>query len=116
MAQAPVEYLLRGIGDTMAKYYEAAIASRGRKLQHRDGMGIALSRMCLDPLYAYGEQAVADNRRHVVSPAFEEVILAIVMTRGDLRERGGHPARLPRDGEEAGCAHHALQGHTGHAA
>mgnify|MGYP000190613240 CR=1 FL=1 len=35
MAQAPVEYLLRGIGDTMAKYYEAAIASRGRKLQHR---------------------------------------------------------------------------------
>lgn len=82
MAQAPVEYLLRGIGDTMAKYYEAAIASRGRKLQHRDGMGIALSRMCLDPLYAYGEQAVADNRRHVVSPAFEEVILAIVMTSG----------------------------------
>ena len=54
MAQAPVEYLLRGIVDTMAKYYEASIASRGRKLQHRDGMGIALSRMCVDPLYAYG--------------------------------------------------------------
>ena len=82
MAQAPVEYLLRGIVDTMAKYYEASIASRGRKLQHRDGMGIALSRMCVDPLYAYGEQAVADNRRHVVSPAFEEVILSIVMTSG----------------------------------
>ena len=82
MAQAPVEYLLRGIVDTMAKYYEASIASRGRKLQHRDGMGIALSRMCVDPLYAYGEQAVADNRRHVVSPAFEEVILSIVITSG----------------------------------
>ena len=59
LAQAPVEYLLRGISDTMAKYYEAQIAARGRKVCHRDGMGLALSRMCLEPLYAYGEQAVA---------------------------------------------------------
>lgn len=82
MAQAPVEYLLRGIGDTMAKYYEATIASRGRKLCHRDGMGIALAKMCLDPLYNYGAQAVEDNRRHVVSDAFEEVVLSIVITSG----------------------------------
>ena len=66
----------------MAKYYEAEIASRGRKLTHRDGMGIALSKMCLDPLYDYGVQAVEDNKRHVVSPAFEEVILSIIMTSG----------------------------------
>lgn len=82
LAQAPVEFLLRGIGDTMAKYYEAQIASRGKKLCHRDGLGIALSRMCVDPLYAYGVQAVEDNRNHVASEAFEEVVLAVVMTSG----------------------------------
>jgi hypothetical protein len=59
-----------------------AISSRSRKLLHRDGLDIALSHMCLDPLYSYGEQAVSDYRRHVISPAFEEVILAIVMTSG----------------------------------
>ncbi|SFT83927.1 glycerol dehydrogenase [Selenomonas sp. GACV-9] len=82
LAQAPVEFLLRGISDTMAKFYEAQIASRGKKLCHRDGLGIALSKMCLEPLYAYGEQAVADNKAQKATKAFEEVVLAIVMTSG----------------------------------
>ncbi len=82
LAQAPVEFLLRGISDTMAKFYEAQIASRGKTLCHRDGLGIALSQMCLEPLYAYGEQAVADNKAHKATKAFEEVVLAIVMTSG----------------------------------
>lgn len=81
-ANAPVEYLLRGIGDTLAKYYEAQIASRGRCLKHADGMGIALSRMCAEPIFQYGVQAVEDNARHVVSEAFEEVMLAVVVTSG----------------------------------
>ncbi len=81
-AEAPVEYLLRGIGDTLAKYYEAQIASRGRCLQHSDAMGIALSRMCAKPIFEYGVQAVEDNVRHVVSEAFEEVMLAIVVSSG----------------------------------
>ena len=81
-AEAPVEYLLRGIGDTLAKYYEAQIASRGRCLHHSDGMGIALSRMCAEPIFQYGVQAVEDNARHVVSAAFEEVMLAVVVTSG----------------------------------
>lgn len=82
LAQAPVDYLLRGISDTMAKYYEAQIAARGTTLCHRDGMGLALSQMCLEPLYAYGGQAVADNRAHKATKAFEEAVLAIVMTSG----------------------------------
>ena len=82
LVHAPVEVLLRGIGDTMAKYYEAQIASRGKTLCHRDGMGVALSRMCAEPLYAYGAQAIEDNRRHVASKAFEEVVLAVIITSG----------------------------------
>ena len=82
LVHAPVEVLLRGIGDTMAKYYEAQIASRGKTLCHRDGMGVALAKMCAEPLYAYGAQAIADNRAHVASKAFEETVLAIIITSG----------------------------------
>ena len=82
MAQAPVDFLLRGIGDTLAKYYEAQIASRDRALEHRDGLGVAISRMCAAPVYLYGEQAVKANKEHQVSREFEEVVLAVTMTSG----------------------------------
>ena len=79
---APVNFLLRGIVDTLAKHYEAQIASRGRQLSHSDEMGISLSRMCVEPIFRYGVQAVEDNRRQVVSNAFEEVMLAVVVSSG----------------------------------
>lgn len=118
LAQAPVEFLLRGISDTMAKFYEAKIASRGKRLCHRDGMGIALSRMCLEPLYDYGEQAVADNRAHKATEAFEEVVLSIVMTSGLVSnfaapEYNGHIAHTlfteltNISAGENGCAKHS---------
>lgn len=82
MAQAPVCFLLRGISDTIAKYYEAQISSRGKTLCHTDAMGLAVSRLCADPVYAYGVQAVQDNKRGLVSNAFEEVMLSVVVSSG----------------------------------
>ena len=118
LAQAPVEFLLRGISDTMAKFYEAQIASRGKTLCHSDGMGLALSQMCLEPLYAYGEQAVADNKAHAATKAFEEAVLAIVMTSGLVSnlaapEYNGHIAHAlfteltNITAGEAGCQKHS---------
>lgn len=80
--EAPVEYLIAGIGDTLAKYYEANISSRGAKLAHSDAMGIALSRMCAEPIFEYGAQAIEDNKKGIISEAFEEVMLAIVVSSG----------------------------------
>ncbi|MFC2768569.1 MAG: DNA gyrase subunit B, partial [Mitsuokella sp.] len=37
--------------------FQAILPLRGKTLCHRDGMGIALSKMCAEPLYAYGAQA-----------------------------------------------------------
>lgn len=118
LAQAPVDYLLRGISDTMAKYYEAQIAARGATLCHRDGMGLALSRMCLDPFYTYGQQAIADNREKKATKAFEETVLAIVMTSGLVSnlaapEYNGHIAHTlfteltNISAGESGCERHS---------
>lgn len=82
LSSAPSEFLLRGIGDTMAKCYEAQIAARGQKLTHRDGIGVALAGRCAGPIYEFGAQAIEDNKNHRVTDAFEEVALAVIMTSG----------------------------------
>lgn len=82
LSRAPVDFLKRGIADTMAKYYESQIASRGKKLWHCDGLGIAMARMCAMSIYAYGKQAVEDNKKQIASREFGDVVLAVVMTSG----------------------------------
>ncbi len=82
MAKAPVEFLLRGISDTMAKYYESQIAARGKHLRHTDAVGLALSHLCADPLYTYGLRAVEANKRGIVDEAFEQVMLSVIVSSG----------------------------------
>ncbi|MCD7867630.1 MAG: iron-containing alcohol dehydrogenase family protein [Clostridiales bacterium] len=83
LAQAPPpRYLWAGIGDTYAKYYEATISSRGEDLPHFTALGVAVSRMCVDPLVQYGPQAYADNKVGKVSDSFEQAVLSIVVTTG----------------------------------
>ncbi|MBE5996676.1 MAG: iron-containing alcohol dehydrogenase family protein [Lachnospiraceae bacterium] len=82
IAEAPWEYLWAGIGDTNAKYYEVSISARNEKLPHYLAMGVNMSRMCMEPLFDYGEQAVADNRDHIVSEALTQCALTIIITTG----------------------------------
>lgn len=82
MANAPAKYLWAGIGDTYAKYYEAAISSKGEELQHFTALGVSMSRMCLDPLVQYGVKAYEDNQVKNCSYELEQAVLAIVVTTG----------------------------------
>lgn len=80
LAKAPSLYLWAGMGDTYAKYYEAAISSRGETLEHYTALGVATSSMCHTPLIQYGKQALLDNQKGVCSYAMEQVVLAIIVT------------------------------------
>ncbi|MDO4554339.1 MAG: iron-containing alcohol dehydrogenase family protein [Lachnospiraceae bacterium] len=82
IAQAPSRYLWAGIGDTYAKYYEAEISSRDEDLQHFTALGVALGRMCLDPLVKYAVKAYKDNQVQLSSYELEQTVLAIVVTTG----------------------------------
>ena len=82
IANAPFEYLRAGIGDTLAKHYECALASRDDKLCHSDALGLTISKLCVDPLLMYGNQAIADVKSHKDSFELQEAILAIVITTG----------------------------------
>lgn len=82
IAKAPVRYMWAGIGDTYAKYYEAAISSRGERLEHFTALGVALSVMCRNPLLDYGAKALQDHQKGLCTYEIEQVILAIVVTTG----------------------------------
>lgn len=80
IAKAPQKYMWAGMGDTFAKYYEATISSRGEELPHFYSLGIGMSRMCLDPILAYGKKAWEDNGKGLISYELEQVVLAIIVT------------------------------------
>lgn len=82
IAASPAQYMWAGIGDTYAKYYEATISSRGEALPHYTEMGVAVSRMCLEPLMRCAEKGLTDHRAGVNSDEVEQVILAINVSTG----------------------------------
>lgn len=82
IAAAPAPYLWAGLGDTYAKYYETTISSRDEVLEHYNALGVQLSRQCLEPLLAYGKQALEDNKKGLCTYALEQVVLSIIVTTG----------------------------------
>ncbi|HEY5588587.1 MAG TPA: iron-containing alcohol dehydrogenase family protein [Candidatus Paceibacterota bacterium] len=82
IANAPVKYLWAGIGDTIAKYYEVDISSRGKILSHSASMGKELSIMCVDPLIEYGKKALEDSKKGEPSFSLEQIILNNIISTG----------------------------------
>lgn len=82
IAESPRQYLWAGIGDTMAKHYECTISSRGDVPSHSDAMGIALSSMCATPIQRWGEKALQDCDKNLVTDEFTEVVLGIIISTG----------------------------------
>lgn len=79
---APSQYLWAGLGDTIAKYYECTVSSRGDELEHYFAVGIEISRQCVEPLMKYGMKAMEDNKNKVCTYELEQVILAVIVTTG----------------------------------
>lgn len=82
VAKAPKQFLWAGMGDTIAKYYEAAISARNVELDHSSALGVTISQMCADPILKYGKKALEDNEAKVVSYELEQVMLAILVSTG----------------------------------
>ncbi len=82
IAKAPSQYMWAGIGDTYAKYYEATISSWEERLEHFTALGVAVSKMCCDPLLEYGPKAYEDHKKGLCTYDVEQVVLAIIVTTG----------------------------------
>ncbi|MCM1115210.1 MAG: iron-containing alcohol dehydrogenase family protein [Clostridium sp.] len=82
IAKSPWKYIWAGIGDTYAKYFEAAMSSRGEDLVHYHALGVTTSELCLHPLLKYGKKAIEDFKAGIASFEVEQVILAVAVTTG----------------------------------
>ena len=68
----------------MRNTMRATISSRDEQLEHFTALGVAVSRMCCDPLLQYGPKALEDHRKGLCTYDVEQVVLG---DRCDHRDR-----------------------------
>ncbi|MFT9495085.1 iron-containing alcohol dehydrogenase family protein [Anaerosolibacter sp.] len=105
IAHAPTKYLWAGIGDTIAKYYEVGITTKGKMLSHSAAMAKELSSMCAFPLIKYGAKALADSENKASSFELEQIILNNIISTGIV-------AMLVGDENNGAAAHGLFYGLT----
>ncbi|GEL96419.1 glycerol dehydrogenase [Cellulomonas composti] len=93
VANAPVAFLVGGIGDALATWVEARAVARGTGTTMAGGRpthtGTALARLCWDLLWENSLQALDAVRAKTVTPALEAVVEANTLLSGLGFESGG---------------------------
>jgi glycerol dehydrogenase len=94
VAQAGERYLVAGMGDAMATWYEARVATANPEGVNAFGgrptlAGSAIARLCAETLYEHGLDAIQAVRRGQVTPALEQVVEANTLLSGLGYESGG---------------------------
>jgi glycerol dehydrogenase len=93
VAKAPARFLVSGMGDALATWFEADMCYRTNALNLPGAQppmtAIALARLCYDALRKYGIQAKLACEQGVVTPAVEKIIEANTLLSGLGFESGG---------------------------
>lgn len=93
IAKAPVRFLVAGMGDALATWFEAESCRirRAANMTGRPGTmtAYALARLCYDTLLEYGALAKAAVEAESVTPALEHVVEANTLLSGLGFESGG---------------------------
>jgi len=93
IANAPARFLVSGMGDALATWFEAEPCRLGYRGNMTGNLGsmtaYALSRLCYDTLLDYGGLAKAACERRAVVPALERVVEANTLLSGLGFESGG---------------------------
>jgi glycerol dehydrogenase len=95
VARAPVHFLVSGMGDALATFWEADTCAKSCKPNALNGStpptlsAIALARLCYDTLLEHGFSAKLAVERQVVTPAVEAIVEANTLLSGLGFESGG---------------------------
>lgn len=93
ITQAPVRFLVSGMGDALATWFEAESC----KIKYAPNMtgkvgsmtAYALARLCYETLLDYGVQAKTACEAHITTPALEHIVEANTLLSGLGFESGG---------------------------
>lgn len=93
IAMAPVRFLVSGMGDALATWFEADACRKSHSRNECGGLGTltgyGLARLCYDTILEYGLTAKASCEQHVVTPALSHVVEANTLLSGLGFESGG---------------------------
>lgn len=93
IAYAPSHFLRAGIGDALSKRFEADACVRSGGVTPNGTRPLAIASIVADACYRIlrrdAARALADVERHVVSPAIESVVEAVILLSGMAFENGG---------------------------
>jgi glycerol dehydrogenase len=93
IAEAPVRFLVAGIGDALSTWFEADACERNYAGNMTGDVGsmtaYALSRLCYETLLEYGVAAKISCEAGVVTPALEHIVEANTLLSGLGFESGG---------------------------
>ncbi len=93
IADAPARFLIAGMGDALATWFEARSCDRTQSGNACGGLstraGLHLARLCYDTLLQHGEAAKIAVERHLVTPALGHIIEANILLSGLGFESGG---------------------------
>jgi len=100
IADSPVPYMLSGIGDTLAKWYEGTVCARGMEDHVPTKLGLAAAKICLETLTKYCEIALKDMNTKTPSYAIQQITDAIFLSAGAVGGFGNQNTRA--------CAAHGV--------
>jgi len=115
IAAAPPRFLVAGMGDALATWFEARSCDRTKAANECGGFstmtGLSLARLCYDTLLKYGTAALSACEQHVVTPALEHIVEANILLSGIGFESSGlAAAHSIHNGltalEETSCLYH----------
>lgn len=91
--EAPVRFLVAGMGDALATWFEARSCHASRSPNECGGAnsiaGMGIAKLCYDTLLEFGPAALADARVGKISPAVEAIIEANTLLSSIGFECGG---------------------------
>ena len=93
IANAPVRFLVAGMGDALSTWFEARSCSLTQSKNECGGLGtmtgLSLARLCYDTLIRYGASAKIACAQHIATPALEHIVEANILLSGIGFESGG---------------------------
>lgn len=93
IANAPVRFLVSGMGDALATWFEAKSCGDTQSQNECGGLstltGLNLAKLCYETLLNYGPSARIAAEQHIITPALERIVEANILLSGVGFESGG---------------------------
>ncbi|MBT2738662.1 iron-containing alcohol dehydrogenase family protein [Bacillus sp. ISL-7] len=91
--KAPVRFLIAGIGDTLAKYFETKSSVKKATPTTLNQTAIAIAGQVYQTLLQIGKESVNAVREQTVTKEFENVIDTVILVSGSVSGYGGDDCR-----------------------